>query len=214
MYQTDSPPSLHRRTRRAVLSAVGCSCLLLPSIALANARPIEEHGGLQNSRPLTRPTESRQDEGEAAAPTRSSAGSLLTTCGALGLVLMLIFGLARAGRQRRAGGPGTLNDAVFEVLGTRRLTVKQSLQLVRIGSRILVLGVSDSGIETLSEITDPREVEHLADACRATAADSGGQPLRAMYDQFLRQIGRPGSKATSSVTATRRISELEEPHRA
>lgn len=217
MFNLLRPSSIGCRLRHALLSAglIGIA-VLTPQVSaepLLRADPERP----QNLRPLTRPVESTAESPDAAAaavPDRSSTGSLLTTCGALGLVVMLVLGLARAWKQRGGVASGGLNDAVFEILGTRRLTVKQSIQLVRVGSRILVLGLSESGIETLSEITDPQEVEHLADACRATKTDSAGRPLRAMYDQFVRQNGSPGSNATSTSATPRRVSEFEETHRA
>lgn len=216
MFNSLRPSSIGCRLRHALLSAglIGIAVLTPQASAEPFLRADPERP--QNLRPLTRPVESAAEspDAAAAAPDRSSTGSLLTTCGALGLVVMLVLGLARAWKQRGGVASGALNDAVFEILGTRRLTVKQSIQLVRVGSRILVLGLSESGIETLSEITDPQEVEHLADSCRATNTDSNGRPLRAMYDQFVRQIGSPGSNATSTSAAPRRVSEFEETHRA
>lgn len=54
----------------------------------------------------------------------------------------------------------------LELLGKRTIEPRVSLHLVRCGPKILVLGVSPDGVRTLTEITDPVEIDLLAGACR------------------------------------------------
>ncbi len=59
-----------------------------------------------------------------------------------------------------------LPTEALELLGKRTLEPRASIHLVRCGPKILVLGVGPDGIRTLSEITDPIEIDLLAGACR------------------------------------------------
>ncbi len=70
---------------------------------------------------------------------------------------------------RRLGGnkAGRLPATVFELMGSARLNHRQSLQLVRVGSRLLVLMVSPEGAHPVGEISQPAEVESLLASCPA-----------------------------------------------
>lgn len=51
--------------------------------------------------------------------------------------------------------------AAIELCGKVRMDARQSLHLVRVGQRLLVLHESAQGVQRLAEITDPDEVERL-----------------------------------------------------
>jgi flagellar biogenesis protein FliO len=84
--------------------------------------------------------------------------------------LFIVFALFVAARAwlTRHGPVGLrgLPTEALELLGKRTIEPRVSIQMVRCGGKILVLGVSPEGIRTLSEISDPVEVDLLAGACR------------------------------------------------
>lgn len=65
------------------------------------------------------------------------------------------------------GSPRGLPVDALELLGRRAIEQKVAIHLIRCGTRVLVVGVSPEGARTLSEITDPAEVQRLVDACHA-----------------------------------------------
>lgn len=77
--------------------------------------------------------------------------------GYLGLVLLM--------RMWNPQAAGALPREVVEVLGTSPLNSKQNLQLVRLGSKLLLLIHGPEGTQSLGEISNPNEVEHLAQVC-------------------------------------------------
>lgn len=77
--------------------------------------------------------------------------------GYLGLMMLL--------RLWNPQGSSALPREVVEVLGTTPLNSRQSLQLVRLGSKLLLLIHSPEGTQSLGEISNPHEVEHLAQIC-------------------------------------------------
>ena len=71
---------------------------------------------------------------------------------------------------------------MIEILGKRRIDSRQSIHLVRLGSQILVLGSTATGLRTLTEVTDPVEVDYLAGLCRhSDAKTSAIQTFRMLF---------------------------------
>jgi tellurite resistance protein len=57
---------------------------------------------------------------------------------------------------------------------------------LRCGSRILIVGSTPDGLSTLSEITDPVEVDYLAGVCSRTDAEPGvGQAFKPLLNKYL-----------------------------
>jgi hypothetical protein len=51
------------------------------------------------------------------------------------------------------------------VLGRVPLAARQFAQLVRVGNKLVLLSVTPAGAETLTEITDPVEIDRLLGLC-------------------------------------------------
>lgn len=123
---------------------------------------------------LPLPNDSRSSLAAADATRKSTSRfgntSVLT---ALALVLggtaaALWFG-KRVGPLRR----GRLPAEVFEHLGKAPLNPKLDAYLLRVGSKLVLVGVQAGEARTLTEITDPAEVQRMVAACAtATAASS------------------------------------------
>jgi flagellar biogenesis protein FliO len=105
-------------------------------------------------------------QGQSTVQTRNRPGSPVTTF----VALLVVIGIAAiACRLIKKGGgirSGLPSDTV-EVLGHKILAHRQAIQIVRVGTRILVLNSSADGLSTLSEITDPTEVSALEHSCRS-----------------------------------------------
>jgi flagellar biogenesis protein FliO len=89
-----------------------------------------------------------------------------SAAGALAVVVGLILVLARLFRRHAPMFQQALPQEALEILGRRHVDPRQTILLVRIGSRILVIGSSASGLNSLGEIADPVEVDLLAGLCR------------------------------------------------
>jgi hypothetical protein len=72
-----------------------------------------------------------------------------------------------------------------EVLGRSYLDAKRCVYLLKVGSRALVVGSSESGLACLSEIADPGEADRLAAVARS--GSPGGEPERAAFPAALRR---------------------------
>jgi flagellar biogenesis protein FliO len=85
--------------------------------------------------------------------------------GSLALVLGIYFAFVWVMRKINPNGGRGLPPEVIEVLGQVPFGARRSLQLVRLGSKLLLLMNSPEGTQPIGEITDPTEVEYLASLC-------------------------------------------------
>ncbi|QDV89173.1 Flagellar biosynthesis protein, FliO [Phycisphaerae bacterium RAS2] len=102
----------------------------------------------------------------------------------LAFVLVVIVALAWAARRMfprmgRVGGEGAIT-----VLSRCALSPKQSLCLVRLGRRVVLLGLTADRINTLAEITDPDEAAMLTAAASSGRAQSFRSALAGMMSAY------------------------------
>jgi len=130
-----------------------------------------------------RSTTARQPVAKPAAPT--PGGAIGTVAGSLGIVLGLFLVVAWCMRRFSPAGAALLPKEVVELLGRSPLTGRQQMQLVRIGNKLLLVALSPGGAETLTEITDATEVEHLTALSRRRYSGSS----TAAFQHALAQLG-------------------------
>ncbi len=94
----------------------------------------------------------------------------------LGVVLGLLWFIARASSRRLGGGSRSL----VRVVGRQTLGRNASVAVVEVGERVLVVGVSESGVRLLTEM-DPDELTLPAasEAAFSDVADSESDPRAA-----------------------------------
>jgi flagellar biogenesis protein FliO len=159
-----------------------------------------------NSAPAKRPiplarkhaTATEAERPKAVSPTQS----LATVGGSLAVVLALFFGLAWVTRRGMPARIAKLPGEVIEVLGKAPFTKGQELQMVRIGSKLLLLCVTPHSCETLTEINDPDEVDRLSAVCRKNSPTG----MSATFDQMLHTMGREPARGFAEdprITAAR-----------
>jgi flagellar biogenesis protein FliO len=125
---------------------------------------------------------------DASQGSRSSGpgglGSLVTVGGSLavvlGLFLLVAWGLRRAVPRSATALPAE----VFEMLGRAPLAGRQQVHLLRCGRKLLLVSISPAGAETLTEITEPEEVDRLAGLCQQTRSGSATATFRQVFQQL------------------------------
>lgn len=128
-----------------------------------------------NPQRLTRETSSRNNGRRATT----------TVLGSLCVVLAAFFVLVWLSRKTAPKGLSPLPGEVYESLGRAPLTARQQMQLIRLGNKLVLLSVSTTGVETLTEITDIDEVNRLAGMCQQDRSTS----ISATFRQVLAQYG-------------------------
>jgi flagellar biogenesis protein FliO len=133
-----------------------------------------EETGQPNPRqtPLKRNAASSSNDESRSADSRagsSSAGMVLST---LVVLLLFVLGLAKVFLKRSPYSISGLPIEAIDVLGRRAVDPRNSVYMIKVGSRLILMGSSPTGLSSLAEITDPIEVASLSNVC-AAAKQSG-----------------------------------------
>jgi len=116
-------------------------------------------------------------------------GILIRMVLSLSAVLALMVGLMYLVKRFVLPGTGPMRMPVqVEVLGKRSLQPKKSVVVVRVAGKVLVLGLSEHGMQTLTELTND-EVQASLPAPDPTGATQG-IPFSAYLQDTLRTIRR------------------------
>ena len=101
--------------------------------------------------------------------------TLLQAFGSLVLVILLVFALLFAVKKfiykDFTGFPGKTNLS-FKVISQISLLPKKSIFLVKVFDRVLVVGVTDSSINILSEINDKGIIEGMESSFSEKRSDN------------------------------------------
>ncbi len=133
--------------------------------------------------------------------TRFGIPSFATLLGSLAVVVGLFLLAAWMLRKMMPKSAQPLPREAVEMLGRAPLAGRQQAHLVRVGNKILLVAIGPNSAETLTEITDPVEVDRLAGILlsRPTTKRVGQFSLAAGQFQLRRQIG-PAAARTARRT--------------
>lgn len=123
----------------------------------------EEVGPTASSaRNLRRPSAGSSAAATSSAPTgRTSSVGAVEMFWPLLLVLAVIAGAAVLASRYLGKSAGVGRGGVLDVLAHHRLSSKQSFCLVRLGRRLIVVGVTPERLSAIAEIGDPVEVAEV-----------------------------------------------------
>jgi len=121
---------------------------------------------------------------KAAPGTTSPLTAMFTLGGSLSIVLGLFLVIAWAMRKAAPRGALVLPKEVFEILGRAPLGARQQVQLLRCGSKLLLVSITPQGAETLTEVTDPLEVDRIAGICQQRNPKSSTTAFRQVFQQL------------------------------
>jgi flagellar biosynthetic protein FliO len=105
--------------------------------------------------------------------------------GALSIVLALV-GVATWAARRWLPSAKIRDNALLRVVSRTTLSPKQSLALVHLGRRFLVLGISSERVSLLCEMTDPDEVADLVQRTEKAGNDRLQRFDSALLDEAAR----------------------------
>lgn len=130
-------------------------------------------------------TSNSPSAGSGKIATGNSAWS--TTLLSLTVVIALILSCAYAFRKQIPLASKILPTEVIEILGKRYIDPRNSIHLIRCGSRILIVAHSPQhGMQPLSEITDPVQVDELAGRCYQARSNSATQRFSQLLGNQLK----------------------------
>lgn len=126
-------------------------------------------------------------------------GKLIVLLGVVGSVLWAGLLLVK---KHLPGGKQFFSSPALEVLGRTHLDPRRYVALLRVGRRLLVLGVSPDAIEGLSEITDEAEVTELLEVARPKTP-AGGSVFQRLFSRHVLAVEAEAEKAKAAGAAER-----------
>ncbi len=126
------------------------------------------------------PPRADAEQGRFRLPT----ASLQTVAGGLGAAVGLFLIVAWVMRRGMPKGSGALPREVVEPLGRLPLGGRHQLHLLRLGNKLLLVSISQGGIEALGEVTDPAEVDRLTALCYQNQPQGSSAEFRRVLKSF------------------------------
>jgi flagellar biogenesis protein FliO len=171
-----------------------------------DGRSVQAPGGLpgaaRSAEQKTRIGDADRDSPAPGAFQQSATKPMLTSVVSLAAVIGLSFAVIWGLRRSLPTASRRLPGEVFEVLGHAALGHRRQAQLIRLGSKLLLIGINSSGAETLSEVTDANEVDRLALLCRGGSGAGTPVSFRSVLQQVRqRQAGGTSARAHSGAKA-------------
>jgi flagellar biogenesis protein FliO len=130
-----------------------------------------------NAKKIDTLTEGSRSSGSNTLQMLFSVGSSLL------IVLGLFLGVAWCYRRTLNTSLGGIPKQVVSVLGRTAIAPRQQLILVRFGSKLVLVSMNQGETRTLSEITDPIEVDQLAGTCESHQPHSLTNSFRSILNQ-------------------------------
>ncbi|HZL88059.1 MAG TPA: flagellar biosynthetic protein FliO [Pirellulaceae bacterium] len=118
--------------------------------------------------------------------TSGAAGAVGSVVGSLAVVLGLFLAVVWLSRRFAPAGAAQLPKEAVELLGRTTVSGQHTLQLLRVGGRLLLVALSPHGATTLTQISDPAEVERLTALCQRQRPQS----VSASFRDTIRQLDR------------------------
>lgn len=126
---------------------------------------------------------------------------------ALGGVLLVVGLLAMAFRRLMPGVRPIAPDAL-RVVGRASLGAKQSVVLIHVGQRVLLIGLTAESMRTLAEIADPQEVALLL----GRVGSGAGRPPKEVFDRALAKEMEAYGETDDAQAAESAPAEASETH--
>jgi flagellar biogenesis protein FliO len=124
--------------------------------------------------------------------TPTTGRTMTTVVGGLAICLGVFFLFVWVTKRHGPTGWAPLPKEVVESLGRAPLSGRQQLQLLRVGRKLVLLNVTATTVKTLTEITDPLEVERLVGLCHQTAPNSVTASFRDVLAHYESEPAAPG----------------------
>ena len=164
-----------------------------PSPAVAVNTPPSQSGSVVvsssgadfESTPLVFPANTRQNsrQGQRSGMVQSIFSAIfyvLVICAVFAAIIWLV-------KRYLPGHKQLFNHPSMEVLGRTHLDQRRYVSLVRVGRRILVVGVSPDSISSLSEVTDGAEVAEILEQARPKT-EAGKSVFQKLFQRHVVEV--------------------------
>ncbi len=119
---------------------------------------------------------------EFGVPMQSIYTILSALAIVIGVFLLFTWVLRRGGRAMASRGQ--LPADVVNVLGRVPLGARQFAELLRVGNKLVLVSLTPTGAETLTEVTDAAEVDRLVGLCQQSNPFSTTKAFEQVFQQM------------------------------
>jgi flagellar biogenesis protein FliO len=116
----------------------------------------------------------------------------------IGAFLLFAWAMKRGGRLT-GGKRGQLPADVVGVLGRVPLAGRQFAELLRVGNKLVLISLTPTGADTLTEITDPAEVDRLLGLCQQNNPFSTTKAFEQVFQQMSAERAPSGFLGSEAV---------------
>lgn len=214
----DDEPSRVRTTQATALDQNGAVELTVESTT-ADEQPIPRRAvsGATNERPISR--------GDAIERLTLPENGFFSMFWPLLVVLGVVMGIAAAVKKWMPGAARVTGGGAISILARQYVSSKQSLCLVRLGRRVVLVGMTPNSMTTLSEVTDADEIATIASALERGKAGSFSTALSKLSDSdaaveapddesYEASVAKPNGRLRRFDESESRVSDLIERIRA
>jgi flagellar biogenesis protein FliO len=209
---TAAPPIVDAAIVPAIHEAPVADATAVPAAQEASSVPTPARTDPRQLAPRSARTVSASD----GSPSASSAASrrlaefglptqsLLTVGSALAIVIgaFLLFAWAIRRSGRKMASRGQLPPDVVSVLGRVPLAARQFAELLRVGNKLILVSLTPGGAETLTEVTDPAEVDRLVGLCSQSNPYSTTKAFEQVFQQMSTEPAPSGFLGNEGLMAS------------
>ncbi|MDA7951164.1 MAG: flagellar biosynthetic protein FliO [Pirellulaceae bacterium] len=134
----------------------------------------------------------RKSEEVTATKKIGSRNMFVSTAGSLVFVLALFLGFAWFMRKNQPISEKKIPTEVVEVLGKIPFTKEHHLQLISVGKKLVLLSVTQHGIEPVCEVSEPQEVQRLKGLCYGSDKNGSTTSFRQLLSDAAKEPAGPG----------------------
>ena len=126
----------------------------------------------------------------------------------VGVVIGFIYAAAYVIRRYVPSARNMFGSGVIKIVGRTYISSKQYLLLVKVGSRLVMVGVTGGAMSALAEISDPDEAKRITDEVAAQSGHSIAGSFKKMLNQADEDYGSGEVERGSHVRTETELSGL------
>ena len=161
---------------------------------------------VQNEKkPLPRPAQRQLRQAESV----DGWGWFLRVMFCLGALGVLAWAAMALARRYLPGGNTLFACQAIEILGRANLDPRRYVALIRIGRRVVLVGVSPEHLSHLTSIANPEEVAEILEIARPRTA-AGKSLFQRLFAKYLTRANHEAHKAQSLADIDKMTADLTE----
>lgn len=205
-----SPPARAAESRTVSPAASGAAVSGAPVKAQPQAAQAISNAEFEN-RPLNfaPPSHLRRDSQTEDKRPASAYPSILPPLIYVGLICGLFIAILTLVKKYLPGHKRLFAHPSMEILGRTHIDQRRYVSLLRVGKRIIVIGVSPDEMTSLSEITDDEEITRIMEVARPKT-ESGLNIFQRLFQHSVVEAEEEVRRHTLSNQAEEKAKELDE----